>query len=244
MTAECIPPFFLIDKQRESTMSKTTMRKALVILAGLAMMLGPSIAQATLATIAIDGDMSDWAGVPLAASDPLDASLAVDFADLYLANDDDFLYVRFTLHASGNPFTFQTNSFYDADASSSTGFVPTGTTFGSEMLIQGGSGFQEKNGGFNEGGINGLLHVNASSGALPATDFEFRVSRNATYASDGLSVFAQDDIAFLLQNDLGDKLTTTGVSYTFATSAVPEPSLFLFGVVLIVGRWSLGRPRH
>jgi hypothetical protein len=55
------------------------------------------------------------------------------------------------------------------------------------MLIQGGGGYQQKNGGFNEGGINGLDWAIQPGGM--GTDFEFRISRGTTYASDGLPVF-------------------------------------------------------
>ena len=108
----------------------------------------------TYKNITVDGDFADWAGVPLLASDPLDNPGSVDYADIYLANDDNYLYIRFTLHTAADPFTWQQNIFLDADNSVGTGFGAGG--LGSEMLIQGGAGYQEKNGGFNEGGISGL----------------------------------------------------------------------------------------
>jgi hypothetical protein len=60
------------------------------------------------------------------------------------------------LYAPGDPSTARNNVFIDADSDTSTGFAPAGRLFGSEMLIQSGTGYQEKNGGFNEGAINGL----------------------------------------------------------------------------------------
>ena len=49
------------------------------------------------------------------------------------------------------------------------------------MLIQEGTGYQEKNRGFNEGGIDGLDFVVSPAGA--GTEFELRFSRHARLAS-------------------------------------------------------------
>lgn len=113
--------------------------------------------------ITIDGSFGDWTGVPLLHSDPLDNPTTVDYADIYLANDDNYLYIRFTIHAPADPFTSARNIFIDADNNALTGFNAGGYV-GSEMLIQSGAGYQEKNGGFNEGGINGLDWAAAPAG--------------------------------------------------------------------------------
>ena len=148
--------------------------------------------------ITIDGSFADWAGVPPAHSDPEgDAAGATDIKDVYIAHDAEFVYVRFTLYAPGDPFTAQNNFFFNADGNSASGFNPAGQAFGSEMLIQSGAGYQERGGGFNEGSINGLGWAAAPAGE--GTDYEFRVSRGATYASDGSQVFASDTIAILLE---------------------------------------------
>jgi hypothetical protein len=196
--------------------------------------------------ITIDGDFSDWAGVPLAAQDAFgDSGSTVDFADLYLANDGDFLYVRFTLHASADPFTFLSNSFFDTDANVSTGFAAVGGTVGSEMLIQSGVGYQEKNGGFNEGGVTGLDYLR--SGNSSQTDFEFRVSLNSTFTNDNTPVFSGSQLAILLETDRPDfsgvaDVLSGGVMYSLA--AIPEPSAFLFGTAIVAGKSLSGRRRR
>src|SRR6185503_20853159 len=96
---------------------------------------------------------------------------------VYVAHDEQYIYVRFTLYAAGNPFTARNNVFVDGDNDPATGFHPAGKPFGSEMLIQSGTAYQEKNGGFNEGAINGLGWAASPSGS--GTDFEFRMSRQA-----------------------------------------------------------------
>jgi hypothetical protein len=109
-----------------------------------------------------------------------------------MTNDADYIYVRVTLHAPSDLGIFYNNFFFDADANRSTGYS---FGVGSEMLVQGGAGYQEKNGGFNEGGIDGLDWLMGPSGV--ASEFEFRLSRHATYASDGLRVFTNNAIAFV-----------------------------------------------
>src|SRR5688572_33277056 len=110
----------------------------------------------TFKRITIDGSFADWAGVPVAYADASETTAGSDFRDVYVANDENYIYIRFTLYTNDSPFTSRNNIFIDADNNSGSGFHPLGLGFGSEMLIQSGSGYQEKNGGFNEGPINDL----------------------------------------------------------------------------------------
>src|SRR6266542_3279102 len=130
--------------------------------------------------IAIDGSFDDWAGIPPAFEDLSDTTSSIDYAAVYVANDADYLYLRFTLYAPGNPFTSTENIFIDADNDPATGYHPIGA-MGSEMLIQGGAGYQEKGGGFNEGTIDGLDW--AAAPGVVATNFEVRISRLAAYTA-------------------------------------------------------------
>ena len=153
----------------------------------------------TFKHIAIDGSFSDWAGVPIAYTAAVGPTNAIQFKDVYIANDQTNLYVRFTLYSArpnaySNPYD---NIFIDADNNSGTGNSVAG--IGSSMLIQWGGGYQEKNGGFNEGAVNGLGWNIAGSGA--STDFEFVVSLGATFASDSTAVFSGSTIALLLEGD-------------------------------------------
>ena len=147
--------------------------------------------------IAIDGSFDDWAGIPPAFEDSSDTANSIDYATVYVANDADYLYLRLTLHAPGDPFTSRENIFIDADNDPATGYHPIGAV-GSEMLIQGGAGYQEKGGGFNEGTIDGLDW--AAAPTVGATNFEVRISRRAAYTSEPPGpVFASDIIAFVLE---------------------------------------------
>lgn len=181
----------------------------------------------TYKRISIDGSFSDWAGVPVAYNDASETAAGADFRDVYLSNDDQYLYIRFTLYTPDSPFTSRNNIFIDSDDNASTGFHPLGLgSFGSEMFIQSGTGYQEKGGGFNEGAISGLDW--AATPTQNATQFEVRISRVATFASDGLPVFAGESIAVLLEAETTsfvavDLAPNSGerLSYTFASA--PEP---------------------
>src|SRR5204863_3964752 len=75
------------------------------------------------------------------------------------------------------------------------------------------------NGGFNEADINGLDYAIAPT--TNATDFEFRFSRNATYASDGLPVFTTNSLTFALEAE----------SAGFATKDIaPDSGGFIYSI--------------
>jgi|SRR5208283_1351125 len=204
---------------------------------------GASSLAGTYANISIDGSFSDWTGVPLAYTAPVGSSDAIQFENVYLANDANNLYIRFTLY-SPRPDAFANsydNIFIDADNNAATGYPVGG--IGSEMLIQWGAGYQEKNGGFNEGGINNLGW--AIAGSPDSMDFELAISRNATYASDGTPVFANNTIAILLEgddtsyNNVEFVPPSGGLVYTFAP--VPEPATSMltlvgFGLMMMTGK--------
>jgi hypothetical protein len=146
-------------------------------------------------SILIDGSFEDWEGVPLLySSDPGDPS-AAQFKEVYAYNDASYIYFRVTLWEPSDLLSPQNNLFIDTDNNAGTGNNFWG---GSELLVEGGTGYQEKNGGFNEGLINGLNFLAANSGT---TNYEFRIARAATYASDGLPVFTAGVINFALDGE-------------------------------------------
>jgi len=83
--------------------------------------------------------------------------------------------------------------FFDTDNDPTTGY----SAIGSEMLIQSGYSYQEKNGNFNDGvSINGLNWLCLP--AAPGTNFEFRLARSATF-QDTTPVFTTNVFQFLFQ---------------------------------------------
>jgi hypothetical protein len=151
----------------------------------------PDTSAPFVSTILIDGSFDDWTEVPLAHADGVDLPTASDYQNVFITNDASHIFIRVSLHAASDLAIFYNNIFVDGDNAS------TGYSFrlGSEMLIQGGAGYQQKNGGFNEGGINGLDWAIQPTGV--GTDFEFRISRGATFANDGLPVFTSSTIALV-----------------------------------------------
>jgi len=89
-----------------------------------ACLFGSGAMAGTFKNISVDGSFGDWAGVPLLDSDLLDNPAGVDYSDIYVANDDNYLYIRFTLHAAADPFTWQQNTFIDGDNNPPRDLVP------------------------------------------------------------------------------------------------------------------------
>jgi hypothetical protein len=171
--------------------------------------------------VMIDGSFNDWAGVPLAYSAPPGPAGAIQYQDVYLANDETNLYMRVTLYSPRtNAFANSwDNLFVDADVSAATGYPVAG--IGSEMLVQWGNGYQEKNGGFNEGAVTNLGWAIARS--PDGLSFELAISRHAAYATNNGQVFANSTIALLLEGDDTNWNSvefvppSDGLLYTFAS---------------------------
>ena len=183
----------------------------------------------TYRNITIDGAFDDWTGVPLACTASAGPASAIQYENVYIANNESNLYVRFTLYSS-RPDAFANsydNLFIDADENAATGFPVGG--IGSEMLAQWGGGYQERNGGFNEGAISNLGW--AIAGSPDNLDFEAAISRGATYASSHSPVFTNDTIVILLEgddtnyNNVEFAPPSGGLVYTFA--APPPGRLFI-----------------
>jgi hypothetical protein len=207
-------------------------------------------APSTYANIAIDGSFSDWAGVPLAYSMPQVSGAKVQFQDLYVANDANYLYVYFTLYTAANPFTSSQNLFIDTDENFNTGNHEHG--IGSDLLVQSGSGYQETSGVFNAGAIDGLDYLMASNSL--GTSYELRISLTATDATGGTPVFPDSTISLYLESSEGGSVgnewfpnasgsSEGGLIYTLAPEPAPEPSTSIllagpgaFAVALIARR--------
>jgi len=198
----------------------------------------------TYANITIDGNTADWASVPVAYTDEdgVNNPGGVDFQNVYLANDANYLYVRFTLQQPADPISYyNTYIWLDGDNNNATGFNPFGNpNFGSSLMIIDDQAYQQTGGGWNEGTLTSA-DVAYGAASLPGTDFEFRISRNVTGvsgASTGVPLLGNTIQVQLGTDSLnGDSLPSWGnygaLSYTFA--AVPEPgTLMLVGLGLLV----------
>lgn len=176
--------------------------------------------------IVIDGDLDDWAGIEPLTTLPQDSAEGFEFKDLFVANDDNYLYLRFTSYAPLGPLGV--DHYYhilvDADGDPATGRAVAGA--GIEVMIENGGGYQQKNGGFNEGDVSGLDLALAPEAA--SADFECRLSRQAHYDSDGLPVFTGDTVNLVLELissswNLLDQAPSSGLSYAFAALEPLKP---------------------
>jgi methionine-rich copper-binding protein CopC len=179
-----------------------------------------------LSSVIIDGAFDDWAGVTPIYTGESNNPTVTNFKDIYVYNDANYIYLRVTTWDPTVLAIWYNNFFFDTDNDFTTGNTGWG---GAEMLIQGGAGYQEKNGGFNEGGIDGLDWL--CEPAVEATDFELRFSRGATYASDSQPVFTTNVINFAFDAENTsyqpvNRAPATGtLSYTLVESVSPPGPL-------------------
>lgn len=183
------------------------------------------------ALIDIDGDFSDWADVPVAfIDDPGNAGTAeADITEVAIANDEDFIYLRIrTNNAADFLGSFRNMIFFDTDGALDTGFE-TIAGIGSEMMIQGMAGYDQRGGGFNEGVLDGLDIRNANASGL--LDQEIAIPRSATHP-DGTQVFGENGFRLALTSDNPENITGQivppgGYYYTFADASSRESNWLL-----------------
>lgn len=210
---------------------KHALNKTLALLAATAALANHA------AAITIDGDFSDWTNVPVIATDPLDNVLSIDFRTLQVANDENYMYFRYTLEEAINP-QGGAGVFLaiDEDNNTATGFDPFSLGYvGSEASWQNDFGFEQAAGNFNTG--NGL--TNATYAAAPynadTVSVEISIPRSAGHAVGGQPVFPGDGqtirVALWTEEGADDIL---GGAYTLL---VREPE-FLTGTVTQVSALS------
>jgi len=230
------------------------MKTKLSILALAAVLFAGSVHAGVYVPIVIDGDFSDWAGVPVAYANEngVNNPTGVDYQNVYLANDSSYLYIRFTLQASADPLAGNSYIWIDNDNNASTGFHPFGNpNFGSSLMIINSVAYQQAEGTWNEGTLTSA-DVAYGASSIPGTDFEFRISLATTGVSgafDGVPLLNNSTlkIQFASETGTGDSLPAWdnygNLSYTIA---VPEPTTaaFLgFGLLVSAG-WLWKRRRN
>jgi hypothetical protein len=169
----------------------------------------------TYKQIAIDGSFSDWTNVPWAYQGTVDGN-PVNYLQVQFANDTNNLYGHVKLAAATDAlFTqFYTHLFVDTDTNSQTGYPVTGARFGSEMMIESGYGYDQRNGSFNAGSVASLGWAVAPS--VSAGEFEFKVSLAAKYP-DNSKVFGANPLRLLLQDNRGPEIAVeTGIAYVLS----------------------------
>jgi hypothetical protein len=168
----------------------------------------------TYKKITVDGSFSDWAGVPWAYQGTPDGN-PVNYLQVQFANDTNYLYGHVVLASPYALFSdYYSHLFFDTDLNTVTGYPVTGALFGSEMMIESGSGYDQRNGSFNAGAVSNLGWAVAPTAST--TEFEFQVSLAARYP-DNSKVFGGNTLRVLLQDNRGPETAVeTGIEYQIA----------------------------
>jgi hypothetical protein len=180
-------------------------------------------ALSTFKKIAVDGSFADWAGVPWSYQGAQDGN-PVNYLQVQFANDTTNLYGHVKLASPYPLFSdYYSHLFVDGDFDAQTGYQVSGALFGSEMMIESGYGYDQRNGSFNSGSILNLGWAIAPS--VSTNEFEFKVSLAALYP-DNSSVFGTNAFRLLLQDDRGPEVAiATGIAYVI--SSPPLGPLFI-----------------
>ena len=183
------------------------------------------------ANIVIDDLYDDWAGIPVLDSDPLDNAGGVDIADIQVANDNTYLYVRITYHA---PKSLTTYLSVDNDNNIATGYNIYGANLvGSEAAWANDFDFDQR-AGFNIGTLKDPLgNPEPANGAALLSSFVDSNTREMAVRLDSTfdpfvgagQVFPTDSFTLLAWADGGE--TSSAIPYTLA---VPEPSSCILGL--------------
>ncbi len=198
----------------------------------------------TYKTITLDGDFSDWVGVPILSSNTTATGNPVDFLTLYAANDENNLYLR-VVYNDPVAVNFGGTTIYialDNDNNLATGFNIFGNNLiGSDIGWSNDFPFVQTSSNFNTGES---LDNAAAAIALYSTtvsEQEIGISRSATYTASGDTIFPSNTIglAMYTSGTTQDDFLGAG-TYTFA---VPEPEHFAMIFVGVVGLLAVARRR-
>lgn len=175
----------------------------------------------TYKSIAVDGDFSDWTGVPIVITDDAFDASPIDVATVQIANDASNLYVRINYATPVNPNAGPSIFLaFDTDSNAATGYDIRGAgILGSEAGFQNDFPFDQR-AGFNSGTVSagaGISPYNAVTSSQ-----EYSIARNITYGADSASVFG-NSFRLLVYSDgsASNEITPVG-AYTFAVA--PEPA--------------------
>ncbi len=187
-----------------------------------------SYALAERASIVIDGLFDDWANISPAYSD-IEGEVApgqVDFLNLWLADDEDFLFCRLETVEEFDPSeNNQVVLYIDADDNPSTGLAVGGIGAEVEWRLGARGGIVY----LGDGSIVTFRYRNIRFRGAPtddASEFEFAIGRNEIIADAGFRIRI-----LWVDEGSGDRLPGEGetVSYTFDQGdALPPLNLLSF----------------
>ncbi|MEN8007791.1 MAG: endonuclease/exonuclease/phosphatase family protein [Candidatus Krumholzibacteriota bacterium] len=197
-----------------------------IIACALFCLLVPGFALANLEPIHLDGNFDDWAGLTAVHDDSNDDSGTVDFGRIWVANDQDYLYIRFETEGNVQPDEQQNMRLYiDTDMNAGTGTSFNG--IGAELMWE----FGWREGTFKPGSTYTVEHADVGLMIGPTvsnTEFEVAFRRDAIPAG-GQALFNGGDIRFIFYDtDSGDVAPNSGsIAYTFTAGSIATPGLAL-----------------
>jgi len=181
-------------------------------------------AQASLAPITLDGDFDDWAALSPVHDDSGDNGGTVDFGRVWVANDQDYLFIRFEIEGEVQSDEQQNMRLYlDTDMNSGTGISLNG--IGADLMWE----FGWREGTFRSSTTVEHADVGLMMGpTVSNTEFEVAFRRNA-FPDGSNALFPGPNLRFVLRDmDSGDLAPNSGsISYAFTSGTLPVPSLGL-----------------
>ena len=194
-----------------------------VIAVALFCLFVPGFALAELAPIQVNGYFDDWSALTQVLDDSNDDSGTVDFGRVWVANDQDYLYIRFEIEGEVQPDEQQNMRLYlDTDMNAGTGTAFNG--IGAELMWE----FGWREGTFKPGSSYTVEHADVGLMIGPTVsnnEFEVAFRRDAIPAG-GQALFSGANIRFILRDmDSGDVAPNSGsVAYTFTAGTITTPS--------------------
>ncbi len=188
----------------------------------------PLLAFAQSAPIAIDDDFSDWTSNLATFSDANDISSGLDFFELQVTNDEDFLYLKIKV---SNEIDLTDNLepshdvvlYIDTDNNSNTGHVPQ-EDYGAELIVnlEGRTARFEGTTIVQNIDLEDVMLRHAPT--VTSDEFEIAINRHVAPVSN-IPLFEDATIKILFRNpQSGDAMPDEGetFSYTFDETPVPE----------------------
>jgi endonuclease/exonuclease/phosphatase family metal-dependent hydrolase len=196
-------------------------------------------AESTLARMVIDGRFDDWARVPVAFVDPAgdQGGCSTDIRSVWLANDDNYLYLRFefgelvNLQHVASPLRI----YFDTDRSAVTGQRIKSLGSDLAILLPERRAVEQSADAFEAAEIPMAKLDLLWEPTLAGRQFEMRISRQAVFPKRGGPIFGKGEFDLFLmgrslQGDTEEWAPDGPKAYTYrfaAGTTPPWPSISL-----------------
>ncbi|MCB1182646.1 endonuclease/exonuclease/phosphatase family protein [bacterium] len=192
------------------------------VLGGLALVLAAGPALASFTPIQLDGEFADWDGLAPLLTDASGDGGTVDFARIWVTNDQDYLYIRFETGGEVQPDEQQDMLLYiDTDDNPATGTAING--IGADLYWEiGGRTGTYKGNAIDHPDIGLMIGPTVSN-----TEFELALRRDAT--PNGQALFPAGQISLVLRDGVSQDRApnATGLDYAFTAGSDVAPTLDL-----------------